>query len=68
MRTVVTGDAGIMLELIEARSDVMTALMLPEQNLAPGEKVEVVVTCVVSDCLFMGQIVERVSIRHFHQQ
>ena len=64
----VTGDAGIMLELIEARSNVMTALMLPEQNLTPGEKVEVVVTCVVSDCLFMGQIVERVSMRHFHQQ
>ena len=63
-----TGDAGIMLELIEARSNVMTALMLPEQNLAPGEQVEVVVTCVVSDCLFMGQIVERVSMRHFHQQ
>ena len=68
LRTVVTGDAGIMLELIEARSNVMTALMLPEQNLTPGEKVEVVVTCVVSDCLFMGQIVERVSMRHFHQQ
>ena len=63
-----TGDAGIMLELIEARSSVMTALMLPERNLAPGEQVEVVVTCVVSDCLFMGQIVERVSMRHFYQQ
>lgn len=56
-----TGDAGLMQELVEARSCVVKSLMLPKLKLAPGKQVEVVVTSVISDCLFLGQIVNRVS-------
>lgn len=59
-----SGDHGLMQELVEFRNQVIVALLQTQTRLICGQ-VEVIVTHVITDKLFFGQVLDKVSVAFF---
>ncbi|KAK7116270.1 hypothetical protein V1264_001982 [Littorina saxatilis] len=65
-RPQVTGDHGLMQELVEFRNQVIVALLQTQTRLICGQ-VEVIVTHVITDKLFFGQVLDKEAMEILRQ-